>query len=690
MAFVSPLFLYGLFALAIPVLIHLIHLRRYKRIWFTNVRFLAEIKQERQKRSQLKQWILLAIRILAITSLVLAFAQPYIPSPLQPKRQNRQQGVSIYVDNSFSMEAVGSEGKLIETAKAKAREVAEAYRPSDRFQLLTNDFEGAHQRLVSREEFLNLLEEVRISPATRKLSEVVSRQQDLFADAPELSRNCYLISDFQESMFDADHFTPDTLTSFFIIPLAANRAGNLYIDTLFFGSAVQQPDQLSHLHVRIRNTGPDRLEKIPVKLVLNNRQKAVASPGIDARSETELVLSYTNELGGMQAGYVELPDYPITFDDRCYLSYPLVTSVSVLCINGQEENPYLNALFGNDSAFHFVNAGVNRLNYSSFGAYSLIILNQLSGISSGLIQELERFTGNGGSLLIILPFEVDRTDYRNLFLSFGLPEPGEPDTSRLRVSQIKVESQVYTDVFEPGASGRIELPENADLPVVTLHYPLPLTSGSKLEPLLILQNGESLLAGAPYGKGKVYLLTSPLDLICSSFPAHLLFVPTFYKIALLSQPAPNLYYFTATNKPVEVPSDTLLNDPVYRIISEENQFEMIPELKFRHGRMLLFPHDQIRKAGLYAVYRGAQSVTTLAFNFPRLESNLSCLTPEAIREALKRNGIRSLVLLRADKPSLSGEIRETERGNPLWKLFIILALVFLAMEIALLRLFPKQ
>ena len=690
MAFVSPLFLYGLFALAIPILIHLINFRRYKKIWFTNVRFLAEIKQERQRRSQLKQWILLAMRLLAIASLVIAFAQPYIPSPLQPVNQQQQQGISIFVDNSFSMDAVGSEGKLIETAKAKAREIVEAYKSSDRFQLLTNDFEGVHQHLVSRDEFLKLLEEVRISPASRKISEVVARQQDLLATSPNRSRNIFLISDFQEVTSDFTNLNPDTSSSFFILPLAANRASNLYIDTAYFESAVQQPDQLSHLRVRIRNTGPDRLEKIPVKLMINNRQKALASAGIDPGSETELILPFTNDQNGIQSGYVELPDYPIVYDDRCYLSYPLVTRVSILCINQEDENPYLNALFGSDSAFHFVNAGINRLNYSSFGGYSLIILNQVHRISSGLAQELIRFTINGGSLLVILPVKVDEADYKRFFHALGIPEPKDADTSLLRVSQIRVESQVYTDVFEPNASGRIELPANADLPVVNLHYPLPLTTASRIEPLLLLQNSDVLLARVPHGKGEVYLLTSPLELGYSSLPGHLLFVPTFYKIALLSQPRSDLYYFTTANKPVEVPADTFQHDLVFRIVKQDSELEIIPELRFVDGKMLLYPHDQIREAGLYTLYLGEKPLTGLAFNFPRDESELKCLDPEAIRECLERTQIRSFVLLQADHPSLTKEIREAGQGKPLWKLFILIALFLLALEIVIIRLFPKQ
>jgi len=690
MSFVSPLFLYGLFALAIPILIHLINFRRYRKVWFTNVRFLAEIKQERQRQSHLKQWILLAIRLLIVAFLVFAFAQPYLPSTLNSDKKQHQQGVSIFIDNSFSMDAVGSEGKLIETAKAKAREIVSAYKPSDRFQLLTNDFEAAHQHIVSRDEFLKLVEDVHISPASRRISEVVSRQEDLLSTSPDLARNIFLISDFQEVTSDFDNLDPDTATAYFILPLAANHIGNLYIDTAFFESAVQQPDELSHLIVRIKNTGSDRMEKIPVKLVINNRQKALASAGIDPGSEIELILPFTNEPGGIQSGYIELPDYPIVFDDKCFISYPLVTTVPVLCINQANENPYLNALFGSDSAFRFVNAEVNRLNYSSFGSFSLIILNALNQISSGLAQELTRFALNGGTLLTILPAEVDQADYRSFFKALDIPEAGKVDTSRLRVSQISMESQLYNDVFEPDALGRIELPDNADLPGVNLHYPIKVTTESSMEPLLILQNSDALLARVPYGKGEVYLLTSPLDLHYSSLPAHLLFVPTFYKIALLSQPRSDLYYYTASNNSIEVPTDTLSDEIVFRITRDDSGFEIIPELRFVDGRMLLYPHDQIREAGLYTICLGEKPLSGLAFNFPRNESNLTYMDPEAIREILERKEIRSLILLRANQPSMAKEIREAERGKPLWKLFLLLALLFLAAEIAIIRLFPKQ
>src|SRR5690348_10075359 len=139
MQFVYPSFLFALTAVSIPIIIHLFNFRKYKKVLFTNVRFLQEIKQDTKSRSQLKHLLILLARILAIIFLALAFAQPYLPLAKAAIVRGLRD-VSIYIDNSFSMEAVGKNGSLVEVAKKKAHDIAMAYNPSDRFQLLTNDF----------------------------------------------------------------------------------------------------------------------------------------------------------------------------------------------------------------------------------------------------------------------------------------------------------------------------------------------------------------------------------------------------------------------------------------------------------------------------------------------------------------------------------------------------------------------
>ena len=113
-------------------------------------------------------------------------------------------------------------------------------------------------------------------------------------------------------------------------------------------------------------------------------------------------------------------------------------------------------------------------------------------------------------------------------------------------------------------------------------------------------------------------------------------------------------------------------------------------MRFAGGRMLLFPHDQIREAGLYILYRDVTPITGLAYNYPREESELNYTDLKEIKEIFERKQIRTVTFLNETEPSLTREIRDFEKGRPLWKLFIILTLFFLLAEIAVIQLFRRN
>src|SRR3954468_9797392 len=163
MMFVYPLFLWALAAITIPIIIHLFNFRRYKKVYFTNVKFLKELQQESKSKSRLKELLILAARCLAIACLVLAFCQPFIPGTDSGIINTGAKAISLYIDNSFSMENVNKQGPLLEIAKSRAKEVIKAFGVADRFQVITNDFEGKHQRFQTKEDALSAVDEIKIS-----------------------------------------------------------------------------------------------------------------------------------------------------------------------------------------------------------------------------------------------------------------------------------------------------------------------------------------------------------------------------------------------------------------------------------------------------------------------------------------------------------------------------------------------
>ncbi len=685
MNFIHPYLLWGLLAVSIPVIIHLFNFRKFKKVYFTNVRFIRELKQQTQKQSQLRHLVVLLMRMLAIASLVLAFAQPYIPAKEVAFKPQAENTVSIYIDNSFSMEAESGAGSLLDAAKNKAREIASAYRSSDQFQLLSNDFEGRQQRLISQEEFLDMVDELTVTPASRSISEVLKRQFDLLGSRKESGKSAYLISDFQQSIADFENVPSDSSVLTWLVPIQAVGNNNLYIDSCWFISPVHQLNQGVNLVVRVKNDSETEYEKIPVKLVVNGVQKALASFDVAAGSWKEIEMPFTNYESGKQYGMLEITDFPVTYDDRFYIVYNVAESIPVLSINGDGESVYLNSLFERDSAFRFVNNPLNRIDYDMLQQYELIILDEIPSPPTGLMQELNIYVNDGGSLLVIPPEDADLEIYRQWLTSLGSNYFEELVKGDTKVSEIDMQHPLFNDVFEKVSAERASSSAPVDLPSATAYYRISNLSGTRQMALMKLLDGSSFLTVESSGKGSIYLLSVPLDEAFTNFPRHAVFVPVLYKMALLSAATDPLFYTTGKDQSIELSNYSASDQDVFKIASLDEQYEFIPEQQSTAGRLSLDVHNQIRKAGHYRLFRGDETLKGLAFNYDRRESVMSFYSAGDLSEKIDRSNLLSFKVLRDTGKPVSESIKEMNQGLRLWKLFIILALLFLAAEVVLLR-----
>ncbi len=682
MQFVNPLFLFGLLAVSVPVIIHLFNFRRYRKVYFTNVRFLQEIRQETQKQSQLRHLLILALRILAIASLVFAFAQPYIPVSDVSKTRRAGNSVSIFVDNSFSMEAMGDNGSLFEEARRKAREIAAAYKPSDRFQLLTNDFEGKHQRLVTREEFLLMLDEIRPSASVRTFGEIISRQDDLLKGSVVDQKTAYVISDFQKSAFGSTGTLQSPGIERYLLPLQANMSGNLYIDTCWFDLPMQQTGQTSVLNARILNKSENKFEKIPVRLSLNGTQKAIATADIEAGGSLVLNIPFTVYEAGTQHAVIEITDYPVTYDDKFFLSFDVTSSIKVLTIISGASNRYLDALFGQDSTVLMKNIDEKELDYSSLPNYNLIILNELPAISSGMGQELSKYISNGGAVAVIPTEKADLTSYNNMLTGLKCPVYMAIDTSDSRVVSLSETDPVFRNVFEKENS---EKPQNLDLPVVNKFFPIASKAVTLSMPVMKMLNGRDFLVATNCGKGKVYQLCVPLSGDFSNFQQQALFVPVLYNIALLSRPPAGLYSVIGSSNAIWLNVPYPDGDEAPRLKLQPGSFEMIPQIQRTGNGINVFTAGSVKEAGNYLLTSGNRALTGISFNYNRNESDLLCLTKAELRELIDKSEVTGLSILETHNKPVNQIIDEMNNGISLWKWFVLLALACLLAEAILLR-----
>lgn len=688
MQFVNPLYLFGLLAIAIPVIIHLFNFRRFRKVYFTNVRFLQELKQQTRKQSQLRHLLILAMRILAIAALVMAFAQPYIPFSESKSKLASRNAVSIFVDNSFSMEATGTNGTLLDESKQKAREIVSAYKSTDFFQLLTCDFEGRHQRLITRDEFLSLLEEVKVSPSVHSFSEIVRRQYDLLKNEASASRNSYIISDFQKSSYNKVDFLKDSSISTYLVPLKSSVVANLYIDSCWFDQPTQQPGKTSLLSARVWNKSENDLEKIPLKLLINKQQKSVASIDIKAGSSTIVQLPFTIHQAGPQHGMLQVTDYPVTYDDKFYFSFDVLSSITVLAINGGSENRFLNALYSQDSSVKLSNMNEKSLDYGRLSQFDLIILNEIPGISTGLAEEIKRYVTNGGTILILPAANADLVSYNSFLSSINSPSYQKIDTSDTKVVRLSEESYLLRDVFEKQTGKQIIGP-NTDMPGVYKHFPIIFSSAMLTVPLMGMLNGREFLTLSNSGLGQVLQFTVPLDPAFSNFPQQALFVPVLYNIALISHPSHNLYNFIGDNKGIRIGTGFPIGEKIYEIKSLTGDFEMIPQIGNAGNMVNIFVGNQVPVAGNFELVNDTNVIASLAFNYNRGESDLLCNSISELESVLDKSHLDSFSILKPGQKPLNEVIEQIRNGTQLWKYFIWLALLLLLAEILLIRFFKK-
>jgi hypothetical protein len=688
MKFQYPQFLFALFVLSIPVIVHLFNFRRFKRVLFTNVRFLQEIKQDTRQRSQLKHLLVLISRLAAFAFLVFAFAQPYIPSEKGTSRASRN-AVSFWIDNSFSMNASGKYGPLLDVARERAREVALSYQPSDRFQLLTNDFEGRHQRFVNREEFLQLLDEVRPTSAVRTLDEIIRRQEDAFGASPGSDgeqRSSFLLSDFQSTLLDAPLSLTDSTIAFYVLPFAAQEQNNIYIDTCYLKNPFVQPGSTQELTVRIKNSGNEDVEDVPVKLSVNGGQKALATVSLPAGGSVETLLPFTVSASGFQQAIVSLTDYPVTFDDTFYFSFHVRPDVRVTCIHGGSPNTYLQALYGNDAYFSYREFGESQVDYNALSLSQLVVLDRLELYASGLQQEVLRYMQNGGNVMVLPSEGSSGEGFRGFATTAGLPQLSGPVAANQKIGKLETSHPLLTGIFEQGKS----VPDNMDLPVVLKTFTQTFTAKSGTQPLLRLEDGSPFLTYTPVGKGGCFLLSSPLDPVWTGLQQHALFVPLFIKAVLLG--ASEIGPGKTTGVYSEfTPGDTALSgDQVFHLSNPSTGFDAITDTRRNAGGSLLSVRDQVKTAGNYQVTAGANTVNVVSFNYDRKESDLRTMDPSDIEKVFTATAAAPPALLDTEDPSVAHSLSRLREGVSLWKYCIILVLLFLAIEVLLIRYFKKN
>ncbi len=667
MYFASPLFLLGLLAVSIPVIVHLFKFRRYKKEYFSNTRFLQQVSIEHKKQSRLRELLILAARILTISCLAIAFSQPHFGVNVGDDIEGGVKA-SVYIDNSYSMEYAGKDESLLEKAKQSARQIISSFPDDARLQILTNSFTGNMQQLRPKKDALSLLPDIETVPFPRSLEEINTRVEELGGNL------CFYISDFQRSTFNIhSDFADDTLVKRIFIPLAPTQNNNISIDSIWSETPLIMPLKDVVVKAILTNYGTQNRDKVSLRMFIDGKQTSVTAVDIPAGKSIETSLSLRFAESGFKQGYLEISDYPVQYDNRFYFTFSVSSSLPVLHIFDDVANASIDRVFSGDSLFTYKRLPLTRIDYSAIPNARLVIIDELATLPEVLVTALRSTLDNGGSVVIIpAASEAEAEDPAIPIVNSNYGKFKKED---IRVTSINFEHPVFIMAFSGSTT------ENSPMPTVKGRYILPQNVSVPSEALMSFNSSEDFMRVYEMQNGFLYLLSSPISKDYTSFTSEYSFVVSFLNMALYSKNSSQLYSIVGSN------SGTRLNmfanvgsndDTPFTLADEKNEFSIIPQVRNINNEILLFTGGADVKAGNYLLTKKGRVFSALSFNDNRKESVQDYYSTSELEEYG--------TVLNLEKVSVSNAFYYAYSGRPLWKYFFIAALVFIVCEVLLLRL----
>ncbi len=678
MIFLRPEFLYGLTALSIPIIIHLFNFRRHKKLYFSDISRLKNITAHTRKQQKLKHLLVLLMRLLAIFFIVVALAGPEFKKnngPVSGKSNN----VALYVDNSFSMMAEGQNGRLFENARQDALQLIEQSADNTNFIILSNSNEGNLNRMLGKNAAISELEKLEVTSSTKKLSQVINIRNHIMQNNELANCDTYMLSDFQANTSDISSFPIDSTNNYLFIPFKNLHNKNIYIDSLHIGNPDLMKNEVIELSVWIKNDSDTDYEKVPLRLTINDKQKAVAGIDIKAGTSKQVNLNFTVSKAGWQYGLIEIEDFPITFDDQMFFAFEVVQFINVLVIGADSDNTFLEKFYSSDNIFNFSEMNYRAIDFGRLSSFNLIILNEVPNISSGLINQIKQFITEGGNLLFIPPNEENLDDISTFLKEMNAGKVIGIDTTSTRVTRLKLSNNLFSESIT-------NVPQNADLPIVKKHfrYKFPVNSG--VETLVSLLSGNDFLSKKKIGSGQLYILSTQMDPDFSNFASHLLFAPIMHGIASKGSTIQKLYYTLGKDNNISIDINNFVNSETpFSLFSPLTQHSIIPGQKQKNGKIDIDLSNIILQNGYYNLMIHDSIVAMYAFNYNRDESEMNYFNIDQLNDLCRKSGLKYFSVLDNSNPKYTEVINALQKESDFWKLFIIFALFVILMEILILR-----
>jgi hypothetical protein len=551
MTFLNPAVLVALVAAAIPVLLHLLNLRKLRTVEFSTLAFLKQLEKSRMRRLKLRQILLLILRTLVIACLVLAFARPALRGTSVGGLSTHAKTTAVLIlDDSFSMSASDEHGLLLNQAKAASQDALSLLKEGDdvffqRFsegagsetpETPTHDISGVR----------SALSETQASTTFHTLGDILTRTRTVLKESKNFSKEVYLLTDLQKTNFAAGEedkskpssglpMTFDNQTRLFLIPIGHAAVQNVGVVGVKISNRIFEKDRPFSLEATIRNSGNAPLQNYTVSMYLDGVRVMQKSVDLQPESVSTVEFIAAPKRTGYISGYVQADPDAIDQDNQRFFTIYVPERINLLFVTNSERDISfvklaLTADERSQSLYGIETIPSSKLLMTSLAQFDVIVISNVKSFSSEEVERLRGFASDGGGIMFFPGSDVDIGQYSatfcqklNIALFLGRAGGSSDRSSFLTFENVDLAHPLFFGMFEAksttgrGRGSSIESPH-----IFTAFEYRPSARG---ESIIRLSNGTSFLTDYRIGNGRLLLYTVATTLDWSDFPVKGIFVP---------------------------------------------------------------------------------------------------------------------------------------------------------------------
>ncbi|MCL5991221.1 MAG: BatA domain-containing protein [Bacteroidetes bacterium] len=696
MQFLNPLVLFGLVAASIPVILHLLNLRKLKTVEFSTLRFLKELQKTKIRRLKLRQIILLILRTLLIILLVLAFARPTIESSLPVLGSKAKTSAVILIDNSFSMDVSDELGNRLTQARFAVQSIIEGMNEGDEAAIIQlTGKENTNNSLSRNIDLLKQdLSKLKYSYISSNLSTGLRLASKLLDKSFNLNREVYIISDAQRNIFNNENKDSvrlfDKPTVIYFVPIGTNSKSeilNLSFDSSNVVNRIFQKGKPVEVEASIRNNASKDITGAVVSMFFNNERVAQRTLDIPANQVRTLsIAAEPRQIGAIKA-YLELDDDALNADNKRYFGFNIPAQPNVAIIGNQSDVAYISKVFNAASGQEPV-ASVKYIQPSELAGielsnYELLILAGGPYLKTDF-NKIEQYVRNGGSCLI---FADDLTsqeifNYGISLLGFGfVKQLTFAENQPSGFSSIDKVHPLFEGVFK-GTTSNTAIAESPKI-----YKAFSNTGGTSI----IEIPGGSFLSESKVGEGKVLYCSVKPSTDWSNFPVTGLFPTMIYRSTFYLSSRDGIGFNSIVGNPVMLSLPKMFSSSGnYKIIDPNGNEFYQQAAVLPNGTVLSLGNLNI--LGNYVVFSNqGKAISILSVNPLPSESYLQPASEDEIKKFIETQVSKNThIRFIDDSRNIVQSVQRARTGTELWQLFVILAILCAIAEMIVARNTKKE